>query len=247
VTRMKEGQAHIYYITGESVNRVSNAPFIERLKKKGIEVLYLVDTMDEYITQRITEFEGKRMVNVTKEGDLELQTTEDEDDEDANESIESFQALCNKMAEILGDKVEKVVPSKRLTKTPAVLVSGSYGWTANMERIMKAQALQNNMMARMMSSKKIMEINTHHRMIRALRDKLDEKITSDMIQLIYEASMVSSGFSLEDPGFFVGRVYRMIELGLNIMDEDEDVGMGVNADATDTETDANGAGMEEVD
>jgi molecular chaperone HtpG len=239
VTRMKEGQKHIYYIAGESIHSVANAPFTESLRKKGIEVLYLVDTMDEYLTQRVQEYDGKRLINVAKE------TTEadevEEDATDANTDVETtFKPLCEKMASVLGDKVEKVVVSKRLTRTPAVIVSGSYGWTANMERIMKAQALQNNQMAKYMSSKKIMEINPGHRMVRALLDKLDEKSTSDMIQLIYEASMISSGFGLPDPGFFVGRVYRMIELGLDLMDEE---------DATET-TDGHAQGeaeMEQVD
>ena len=241
VTRMKDDQKAIYYIAGESVHSVSNAPFIECLKKKGYEVLYLVDTMDEYLTQRIPEFEGKRLVNVTKEGDLELDATDGDGDEDAENSAEAFKPLCDKFAEILGDKVEKVIPSVRLTQTPAVLVSSSYGWTANMERIMKAQALQNNVMSKMMSTKKVMEINTRHRMIRALRDKLDEKVTHDMMHLIYEASMVSSGFGLEDPGFFVGRVYRMIELGLNLFEEagDAEVDAAASNDSEST--------MEQVD
>jgi molecular chaperone HtpG len=155
---------------------------------------------------------------VAKEGALE-----DLGEVDADEAAEaeSFKPLCEKFAAVLGDKVEKVVPSMRLTETPAVLVSSQYGWTANMERIMKAQALQNNTMARMMSSKKVMEINPRHRMIRALNTRLNEKSTEDMIQLIYEGSMIRSGFGLENPGFFVGRVYRMIEIGLNLDDEAE--------------------------
>jgi molecular chaperone HtpG len=218
VARMKDGQKHIYYIAGESVANVRDTPFTERLQKKGIEVLYMVDTMDEYLTQKITEYDGKKLVNVAKEGALE-----DLGELDADEAAEaeSFKPLCEKFAAVLGDKVEKVVPSMRLTETPAILVSSQYGWTANMERIMKAQALQNNTMSRMMSSKKVMEINPRHRMIRALNTRLNEKSTEDMIQLIYEGSMIRSGFGLENPGFFVGRVYRMIEIGLNLDDEAE--------------------------
>jgi molecular chaperone HtpG len=237
VTRMKDDQKHIYYMAGESIHSVANAPFTESLRKKGIEVLYMVDTMDEYLTQRIQEYDGKRLINVAKET-----TGEDEETDEAKDTDTVFKPLCEKFASVLGDKVEKVVVSKRLTRTPAVVVSGSYGWTANMERIMKAQALQNAQMAQYMTSKKIMEINPEHRMIRALLDKLDEKSTVDMIQLIYEASMISSGFGLPDPGFFVGRVYRMIELGLNLMDEEE------AGDAEPTEAGAGEAGgMEEVD
>jgi molecular chaperone HtpG len=134
---------------------------------------------------------------------------------------ESYAPLCAKMKELLDGKVEDVRISLRLTETPAILVSSQYGWTANMERIMKAQALQANpMAAKHMASKKILEINPNHRMVRALKDRVEEPATRDMIHLIYEASMINSGFGLENPNFFVGRVYRMIEIGLNLLDDE---------------------------
>lgn len=244
IGRMKEGQKHIYYITGESVAGVKSAPFAERLSKKGYEVLYWVDTMDEYLTQRLTEYEGKKLVNIVKEGALD-DLGDDENAADAEANAEAFKPVCEKFAAVLAGKVEKVVVSARLTETPAVLVSTQYGWTANMERIMKAQALQNNTMARHMAGKKILEINPHHRMIRALRERLDDASTENIIQLIYEGSMIRSGYGLEDPGFFVGRVHRMIEISMGLADAEGDE--VPDAEVAEPEADAPEPVMEALD
>merc|ERR1712000_170393 len=148
--RMKEGQNDIYYITGESVAAVSSSPFLENLRKKGLEVLYMVDPIDEYGVQQLKEFDGKKLKSTTKEG-LDI---DDEDKKKMEEMKAEFEPLTKLMKEVLGDKVEKVIVSSRMADSPCVLTTSEYGWSANMERIMKAQALRDNSMTSYMVSKK---------------------------------------------------------------------------------------------
>jgi molecular chaperone HtpG len=136
IARMKEGQKSVYYITGESRASVAASPFLEGLRKRGLEVLYLVDPIDEYMVQQLKEYDGKKLVSCTKEG-LELDNTEDEKKKQ-EELKAKFEPLCKLIKDILGDKVEKVVVSARIDESPCVLVTSEHGWTANMERIMKA-------------------------------------------------------------------------------------------------------------
>jgi molecular chaperone HtpG len=157
VQRMKEGQKDIFYITGESRTQVANSPFLEALRKRGYEVLYLVDPIDEYMVQQLKDYDGKKLKSCTKEG-LDLEETEEEKKQKEEEKAR-FEPLCKLMKDVLGDKVEKVVVSNRIDESPCVLVTGEYGWTANMERIMKAQALRDSSMTSYMVSKKTMEIN----------------------------------------------------------------------------------------
>merc|ERR1711959_834619 len=154
---MKDGQKEIYYITGESKKAVESSPFVEKLKKKGLEVIYMVDPIDEYCVGQLKEYDGHKLVCITKEG-LKLEDS-DEEIKRKEEHKASFDALCSTVKEILGDKVEKVIVSDRLVDSPCVLVTGEYGWSANMERIMKAQALRDNTMGTYMSSRKTLEIN----------------------------------------------------------------------------------------
>uniref|UniRef100_A0A7S4LPH4 Histidine kinase/HSP90-like ATPase domain-containing protein n=2 Tax=Oxyrrhis marina TaxID=2969 RepID=A0A7S4LPH4_OXYMA len=221
--RMKEGQNDIFYITGESVAQVSTSPFIEGLRKKGYEVLYLVDPIDEYMVQQLKEYEGKKLKSCTKEG-LDL---EDEDEKKTMEELKAeFEPLSKLMKEVLGDKVEKVQVSGRVVDSPCVLVTSEYGWTANMERIMKAQALRDNSMTSYMVSKKTMEINPKHAIMSELKKKASadksDKTVKDLIWLLFDTSLLTSGFSLDEPTQFAGRIHRMIKLGLSIDDDDED-------------------------
>merc|ERR1712178_304731 len=179
VGRMQENQPGVYYITCESLKAVESSPFLEKLKKKGFEVLYMVDPIDEYCVQQLKEYD---------------------------------------------DKVEKVQVSNRIVDSPCVLVTGEYGWTANMERIMKAQALRDSSMQGYMSSKKTMEVNQNHAIIKNLREKAEadqsDKTVKDLIWLLYDTSLLTSGFSLDEPTTFANRIHRLIKLGLGVDDDD---------------------------
>merc|ERR1712154_229312 len=224
VERMKEDQKAIYYITGESKAAVEASPFLEALKKRDLEVLYLVDPIDEYAVQQLREYDGKKLMCVTKEG-LDLGLTEDENKKQEDDKA-VFEGLCKKMKEILGDKVEKVIVSDRMVESPCPLVTGEYGWSANMERIMKAQALRDNSMQSYMASKKTMEINPSHPIVSTLKERFtsdpSDKTWEDLVWLLFETSLLTSGFSLQEPVKFAGRIHKLIKLGLAIFDDDDD-------------------------
>merc|ERR1712019_137261 len=223
VERMKDGQKDIYYITGESVDIVKNSAFVERVTKRGFEVLYMCEPIDEYCVQQLREFDGKTLVSVTKEG---LELPEDEEEKKKFEETKSkFQPLCDVMKNILDKKVEKVVVSNRMVSSPCCIVTSQYGWSANMERIMKAQALKDTSTMGYMAAKKQMEINPDHVIVEQLRQKVEadknDKSVKDLVMLLYETSLLTSGFTLEDPGTHAARIHRMIKLGLGFDGEDD--------------------------
>merc|ERR1712166_774256 len=223
--RMKEGQNDIYYITGESIQQVSSSPFIEQLRKKGFEVVYMIDPIDVYAVQQLKEYDRKKLKAVTKEG-LDLDT---EDEKKKTEEMKAeYEPLCKLIKEVLGDKVEKVVVSTRIAESPCVLVTSDHGWSANMERIMKAQALRDSSMSSYMVSKKTMGINPIHSIMGELKKKAEadksDKTVKDLIWLLFDTSLLTSGFSLDEPTQFAGRIHRMIKLGLSIDEDDDDAG-----------------------
>jgi len=250
VSRMKEGQKQIYYITGESKANVAASPFIERLKKKGLEVLYMIDPIDEYATQQLKEYDGKKLVCCTKEG-LEIEETEEEK-KAWEETKSAFEDLCKVMKDVLGDKAEKVVCSQRVVDSPCCLVTGEYGWTAGMERIMKAQALRDSSQASYMASKKTMEINPDNSIISELKKRCDadknDKTVKDLTLLIFETSLLTSGFALDEPQTFANRIHRMVKLGLSIDDDDDDADADDDLpDLEDEDDDDDSGEMDEVD
>jgi len=222
---MKEGQDKIYYISGESKKAVEQSPFLEGLKKKGLEVIFMTEAIDEYMMQQLKEFEGKKFVSITKAG-LELDNTEDEKKE-KEKLVADNKLLCEVIKETLGEKVEKVEVSSRVVNSPCCIVTGEHGWSAYMEKIMKAQALRNNQMGSYMVSKKTLEINPTHPIINELRKKVEkdknDKTVKDLIWLLFETSLLTSGFSLDEPTTFAARIHRMIKLGLSIDDAEEQV------------------------
>jgi molecular chaperone HtpG len=247
---MKENQKNIYYITGESRDTVSNSAFVERVKKRGFEVVYMTEPIDEYVVQQLKEFDGKTLVSVTKEG---LELPEDEEEKKKYEEEKAkFEGLCKVMKDILDKKVEKVVVSNRLVDSPCCIVTSQYGWTANMERIMKAQALRDSSTMGYMAAKKHLEINPDHAIVETLRTKAEadknDKSVKDLVHLLFETSLLSSGFSLEDPGVHASRIYRMIKLGLGIDEDDVPLVEETKEDVPPLEGETEDASrMEEVD
>jgi len=252
VSRMKENQKDIYYITGESKEVVAASAFVERLKKRGLEVVYMTEPIDEYVVQQLKEFDGKNLVSVTKEG---LELPEDEEEKKKKEADkEKFEPLCKVMKDILDKKVEKVVVSTRLVTSPCCIVTSQYGWTANMERIMKAQALRDTSTMGYMAAKKHLEINPDHSILENLRQRAEadknDKSVKDLVMLLFETALLSSGFSLEDPAVHAQRIHRMIKLGLGIDDDSDEIAESAEdeSDMPPLEGDAEDASrMEEVD
>merc|ERR1719267_234609 len=225
--------------------------YVGRMKKNGYEVLYMVDPIDEYCVQQLKEYDGKKLICATKEG-LKLDETEDEKKAFEEEKAKT-EGLCKLMKEVLDNKVEKVIVSNRIVDSPCCLVTGEYGWTANMERIMKAQALRDSSMGSYMSSKKTLEVNPTHAIIKSLREKADvdkfDKTVKDLVWLLYDTSLLTSGFSLEEPTVFANRIHRLIKLGLAINaddDEDDDDDMDELPDLDDDDDDDDND-METVD
>uniref|UniRef100_A0A0N4ZRK2 Heat shock protein 90 n=1 Tax=Parastrongyloides trichosuri TaxID=131310 RepID=A0A0N4ZRK2_PARTI len=248
VERMKEGQTSIYFITGESIEIVAKSSFVERLVRKGYEVMFLCDPIDEYCVAQLKEYDGKKLVSITREG-LELPEDEEEKKKFEEAKVE-YEKLCKTMADILDKKVQKVVVSNRLEESPCCIVTTESSWSSNMSRIMKAQALRDSSTMGYMESKKILEINPDNSIIKTLKNRIDsdadDKTAKDLIVLLYEISLINSGFTLSEPSAHANRIYRMIKLGLDLeIDEPEAEPV---APVTEVQEDAgDSARMEEVD
>ena len=241
---MEEDEKNIYYITGENLQSVEDSPFIEKLVKDNKDVIFMVDPLDEYIMQHVKEFEDKKLTSVSKE-DINMESKD----------TEEFKKLCDKIKDIMGDRVEKVKVGSRIVDSPCCLVTTDMGWSANMERIMSAQALGNSDMHAYMKAKKVFEINSEHKIIKELKRRVDvnpdDKAIIDLVSLLYDVSLLRSGFSIEDGKSFGDRLTKMIELGLSLDDEDEesDEDDSINeAESNDVQTNENeDEDMEQVD
>ena len=221
VANMPEWQDNIYYIAGDGQDAVENSPFMEKCREKDVEVLYLTDPIDEYAIQNLTEFDGKKLQSITKEG---LKFGDDDEADKKREKIykENFKPLTDWMKDLYNDKVDKITISPRLASSPAILVTGQYSYSANMERIMKSQAFADTKRSAFLMSKKTMEINPRHPIVVKLNeiagddDKDDNAEAQNLAWLLFETASLNSGFQLEDPASFSQRMYNLMKTGLSL-------------------------------
>ncbi len=206
--RMGEGQPGIYFITGDSIKNLENSPFVDKLKKKDWEVVYMGDPIDEYIIQHLSKYNDVKLINVSKD-DLEIPVDETESDTKQDQALTD--KLCERIKLVLGERVDQVKVSSKIESQPAI-ITNPMGMSANMERIMKSQALSNkNQMMMGMFNKKSMEINPTHPVMKKLAESLDDSTQSEsvsqLVEIIYDSAMLSSGYNLEDINGYLKKVY----------------------------------------
>merc|ERR1719330_2266047 len=229
--RMQESQESIYYMSGDSIDTMKKAPSLQVFKKKDIEVLMLDDHLDEPCLQKLADYEGKKFVSIQK-ADVKLDETEEEK-KHFSKIKDMYKPLTDwwkeKLTELTekgamkdaGVKIEKVEVSKRLTDSPVVVVTSQFGYSAQQEKVMKAQAFQNKDQLSMMSGRKTLEINPNHPVVVDLLAKVktdkSDKAAVDTAQVLFQTALIESGYELADASALVNRVYRLMskELGVD--------------------------------
>merc|ERR1712066_829049 len=216
ITRMKEGQDKIYFVTGEGKKNAEIAPAMEKMKQKDYEVLYMVDPLDEICSQSITDYEGMKLVDINKAG-LDFNKTEEEKQQ-MEDTIKDFEPLATWLKKKLGERVQKVQVSDRLVDSPATLVQGEWGMSPMMQRYMKSQttsSASDSAFAIGSRNQAILEINPGHTVVKQLKNAMetapDAETTEDMVMMVYETAALIGGYSIEDPGDFAKRVTKLME------------------------------------
>ncbi|KAG6399934.1 hypothetical protein SASPL_141420 [Salvia splendens] len=214
IENMGENQKAIYYLATDSLKSAKSAPFVEKLIQKGIEVLYLIEPIDEVAIQNLETYKEKKFVDISKE-DLELG---DEDEVSERENKQEYNLLCDWIKQQLGEKVAKVQVSKRLASSPCVLVSGKFGWSANMERLMRAQTLGDQSSLEFMRGRRILEINPDHPVVKdlnaACKNAPDNVDAKRAVELLYDTALISSGFTPDSPAELSSKIYEMMAMAL---------------------------------
>jgi heat shock protein beta len=229
VEAMPEGQSSIYYVAADTRGAAENSPFLEQLTKKGYEVLFMIDPIDEVAMQNLTQYKEKKLVDISKE-DLDLGEEDEDTKKKSAEIEEEYKPLTDWILETLGaDKVEKVAVSKRLTDTPCILVTSKFGWSANMERIMKAQAMGDNRAQEYMKGKKTMEINPTSPVILDLKAKqaAGDDSAKATAELLFDTALLTSGFNIDEPAAFASKIFDLMGQAVgDVAAADADVGGG---------------------
>merc|ERR1712107_380029 len=229
--RMQESQESIYYMSGDSIETMKKSPALQIFKKKDLEVLMLSDHLDEPCLQKLADYEGKKFVSIQK-ADVKLDETEEEKKR-FSKLKDMYKPLTDWWKEKLTDltekgamkdagvKVEKVEISKRLTESPVVVVTSQFGYSAQQEKVMKAQSFQNKDQISMMSGRKTLEVNPNHPVVVDLLSKVksdkEDKAALDTAQVLFQTALIESGYEIADPSALVNRVYRLMskELGVD--------------------------------
>jgi len=221
VENMKKGQEDIYYLGGETLESIRDSPLLEGLTKRGYDVLLLTEPIDEYCIGSLGKFDGKfTFTDISKEG-IKLSASEEEK---LNELKQQFEPLTDYLKEALSEKVSKVQVSLKLAKAPCVIVAQSWGYSANMERIMKAQALRDDRFTAPISGKRVLEINPRHPIIKRLLEIVENEVTDDktkdVAHVLYDTAVLNSGYALTEPSELTGRINKMMANSMEI-DPDE--------------------------
>jgi len=216
VSRMKEGQDKIYFVTGEGKRSAEIAPAMEKMRAKNLEVLYMVDPLDEICSQSIVDFDGHKLTDINKAG-LDLGESEDEKKE-MEDTVKEYEGLATWLKKQLGERVQKVQVGERLVSSPATLVQGEWGMSPMMQRYMKQQttsSASDSAFAIGSRNQAILEINPGHSVIRSLKSAMetapDAEETEDMVMMLYETAALVGGYTIEDPGDFARRVTKLME------------------------------------